>query len=45
MEYALAPLGRGLREIVMQLIGWAADHHAEILTHRSRVGTAAASPR
>ncbi|MFI1753354.1 winged helix-turn-helix transcriptional regulator [Streptomyces sp. NPDC020571] len=45
VEYALAPLGRGLREIVMQLIGWAADHHAEIRTHRSRAGTVTASPR
>ncbi|MFG3111209.1 winged helix-turn-helix transcriptional regulator [Streptomyces tendae] len=45
VEYALAPLGRGLHEIVRQLIGWAADHHGEIRTHRSRVGTGAASPR
>ncbi|WP_432132512.1 winged helix-turn-helix transcriptional regulator [Streptomyces tendae] len=45
VEYALAPLGRGLHEIVTQLIGWAADHHGEIRTHRSRVGTGAASPR
>ncbi|MFE0413508.1 winged helix-turn-helix transcriptional regulator [Streptomyces tendae] len=45
VEYALAPLGRGLHEIVMQLIRWAADHHGEIRTHRSRVGTGAASPR
>lgn len=45
VEYALAPLGRGLHEIVAQLIGWAVDHHGEIRTHRSRVGTGAASPR
>ncbi len=45
VEYALAPLGRGLHEIVMQLIRWAADHHGEIRTHRSRVGTGAGSPR
>ena len=30
VEYALAPLGGGLSEIVKQLIGWAADHHDEI---------------
>ena len=36
VEYALAPLGRGLHESVMQLIRWAADHHGEIRTHRSR---------
>ncbi|GAA2067291.1 helix-turn-helix domain-containing protein [Streptomyces albiaxialis] len=36
VEYALAPLGRGLHEIAMRLIGWAADHHGEILAHRSR---------
>jgi DNA-binding HxlR family transcriptional regulator len=45
VEYALAPLGRGLHEIVMQLIGWAADHHEKIRAHRSRVGTVPASPR
>lgn len=36
VEYALAPLGHGLHEIVMQLIGWAADHHDEIRANRSR---------
>lgn len=36
VEYALAPLGRGLHKIAMQLIGWAADHHEEIRDHRSR---------
>ncbi|MDL2077536.1 helix-turn-helix domain-containing protein [Streptomyces sp. GXMU-J15] len=39
VEYALAPLGCGLHEIVMQLIGWAADHHDEIRANRSRAGT------
>lgn len=42
VEYALTPLGRGLHEIAMQLIGWAADHHGEIHAHRSRVGTVTA---
>lgn len=36
VEYALAPLGRGLHEIVMELIGWAADHHDEIRKSRAR---------
>ncbi|MFJ3040254.1 winged helix-turn-helix transcriptional regulator [Streptomyces tendae] len=45
VEYALAPLGRGLHEIVTQLIGWAADHHEEIRTHRSEGGTGTAAPR
>lgn len=39
VEYALAPLGRGLNEIVMQLIGWASDHHDEIRANRSLAGT------
>ncbi|MEV0634339.1 helix-turn-helix domain-containing protein [Streptomyces sp. NPDC050619] len=43
VEYALAPLGGGLKEIVKQLIGWAADHHDEIRANRSRAGTAASS--
>ncbi|MER5201115.1 winged helix-turn-helix transcriptional regulator [Streptomyces sp. NPDC002755] len=43
VEYALTPLGRGLHEIVMQLIGWAADHHDEIRASRARTGTAACS--
>lgn len=43
VEYALTPLGRGLHEIVMQLIGWAADHHDEIRANRARTGTAASS--
>ncbi|WP_373309815.1 winged helix-turn-helix transcriptional regulator [Streptomyces tendae] len=45
VEYALAPLGRGLHGIVRQLIGWAADHHEAIRTHRSRGGTGTAAPR
>ncbi|CAL9465690.1 putative HTH-type transcriptional regulator YybR [Streptomyces sp. enrichment culture] len=44
VEYALAPLGRGLHEIVMRLVDWAADHHGEIRAHRSR-GGAATAPR
>jgi DNA-binding HxlR family transcriptional regulator len=44
VEYALTPLGRGLHESVMQLIGWAADHHEEIRAHRSRVGTSPPRP-
>jgi DNA-binding HxlR family transcriptional regulator len=43
VEYALAPLGRGLHEIVRQLIDWAADHHDEIRAHRA--GAAATSRR
>lgn len=39
VEYALAPLGRGLHEIVMQLIGWTSDHHDEIRANRSRAST------
>ena len=34
VEYALAPLGGGLNEIVEQLIGWAADHHDQIRANR-----------
>ncbi|MEV6325484.1 helix-turn-helix domain-containing protein [Nocardia sp. NPDC051787] len=40
VEYTLAPLGQGLNDIVKQLIGWAADHHDEIRTNRSRAETA-----
>ncbi|WP_327660011.1 MULTISPECIES: winged helix-turn-helix transcriptional regulator [unclassified Streptomyces] len=43
VEYALAPLGRGLHEIVTQLIGWVADHHDEIHANRAQAGSAAAS--
>lgn len=39
VEYALAPLARGLHEIVMQLIDWASDHHDEIRANRSRTST------
>ncbi|AXL86986.1 transcriptional regulator [Streptomyces sp. CB09001] len=45
VEYALAPLGRGLHEIAMRLIVWAADHHTEIRAHRSRADTVTAPPR
>lgn len=45
VEYALTPLGGGLIDIVKQLIGWAADHHDEIRTNRSRTGTTTAAPR
>jgi len=38
VEYALAPLGLGLHEIVKQLIDWAADHHDEIRAHRATAG-------
>ncbi|MFF5718416.1 winged helix-turn-helix transcriptional regulator [Streptomyces buecherae] len=41
VEYALAPLGGGLHDIVRQLIGWAADHHDEIRANRSRDDTTA----
>lgn len=44
VEYALAPLGRGLHEIVKQLIGWVADHHDEIRANRAQSDTSA-SPR
>ncbi|MET7905440.1 helix-turn-helix domain-containing protein [Streptomyces sp. NPDC005355] len=36
VEYTLAPLGRGLHEIVTSLIGWAAEHHDEIRANRDR---------
>ncbi|MFD6160464.1 winged helix-turn-helix transcriptional regulator [Nocardia sp. NPDC060256] len=36
VEYALAPLGHGLHAIVMQLIGWAADHYDEIRANHDR---------
>jgi DNA-binding HxlR family transcriptional regulator len=39
VEYALAPLGRGLHEIVRQLIDWAAEHHDEIRAHRATAAT------
>ncbi len=43
VEYALAPLGGGLNEIVKQLIAWAADHHDEIRANRSRAGAPGSS--
>jgi DNA-binding HxlR family transcriptional regulator len=39
VEYALAPLGRGLLEIVASLVRWASDHHEEIREHRARATT------
>ncbi|QAY72434.1 transcriptional regulator [Agromyces protaetiae] len=30
VEYAATPLGRSLAEPVLGLVGWAAEHHAEI---------------
>ena len=39
VEYTLAPLGRGLHEIVTSLIGWAADHYDEIRANRERAAT------
>ena len=38
VEYALTPLGDGVRDIAVQLIGWAADHHDEIQGHRQTAG-------
>lgn len=43
VEYALAPLGGELRDIVRQLIRWAADHHDEIRANRSRPDATAPS--
>ncbi|WUV94912.1 helix-turn-helix transcriptional regulator [Streptomyces sp. NBC_01471] len=45
VEYGLAPLGRGLHEIVMQLIGWAADHHDEIRVNRDLATTTSSRSR
>lgn len=42
VEYTLAPLGRGLHEIVTSLIGWAADHHDEIRANRERAAATGA---
>ena len=36
VEYSLTPLGRGLHEIAMSLIGWATDHHDEIRANRAQ---------
>jgi DNA-binding HxlR family transcriptional regulator len=38
VEYALAPLSRGLHEIVIQLIAWACAHHDEIRANHSSAG-------
>jgi len=38
VEYALAPLGGGLHDIVVSLIDWAITHHDEIRQHRARIG-------
>jgi DNA-binding HxlR family transcriptional regulator len=40
VEYALTPLGRGLHDIVRQLIDWAAEHHDEIRDHRDALAPA-----
>lgn len=42
VEYTLAPLGRGLHEIVTSLVVWAADHHDEIRANRDRAATGGA---
>ncbi|CBG73274.1 helix-turn-helix transcriptional regulator [Streptomyces sp. LBUM 1478] len=36
VEYALTPLGASLNDIVVSMIGWAADHHDEIRRNRER---------
>ncbi|MEU2561635.1 helix-turn-helix domain-containing protein [Streptomyces longispororuber] len=43
VEYALAPRGSGLHDIVRELIRWAAYHHDELRANRSRAGTPTAS--
>jgi DNA-binding HxlR family transcriptional regulator len=40
VEYALAPLGDSLHDIVISLINWAITHHDEIRQHRARTGIA-----
>ncbi|MFF5009812.1 winged helix-turn-helix transcriptional regulator [Streptomyces phaeochromogenes] len=40
VEYALAPLGASLKDIVASLIDWAITHHDEIRRHRALAGTA-----
>lgn len=35
VEYARTPLGDGLQDIAVQLIGWAANHHDEIQGRRT----------
>ena len=44
VEYALTPLGDGLRDIAVQLIGWAADHHDEIQGHRQAAASVDPGP-
>lgn len=44
VEYALNPLGRGLHDIVRQLIDWVAEHHDEIRDHRDELAPAATAP-
>jgi len=39
VEYALAPLGASLNDIVVSLIDWAITHHDEIRQHRARFET------
>jgi len=39
VEYALAPLGGSLHDIVVSLIDWAITHHDEITEHRARFDT------
>ncbi|MFJ9706311.1 winged helix-turn-helix transcriptional regulator [Streptomyces sp. NPDC101234] len=36
VEYALAPLGRGLHEIATSFVHWASDHYEEIREYRAR---------
>jgi DNA-binding HxlR family transcriptional regulator len=40
VEYALAPLGASLTDIVATLINWAITHHDEIRRHRARIDAA-----
>jgi DNA-binding HxlR family transcriptional regulator len=40
VEYALAPLGASLIDIVVSLIDWSITHHDEIRRHRADAGTA-----
>jgi DNA-binding HxlR family transcriptional regulator len=40
VEYALAPLGASLKDIVASLINWAITHHDEIRRHRELVASA-----
>ncbi|SEG67988.1 transcriptional regulator, HxlR family [Actinacidiphila yanglinensis] len=44
VEYALAPLSRGLKDIVMELIRWASEHHDDIRANRAQSGAASSSP-